>query len=346
MRICVFGAGAVGGLIATKFALAGEDVTIIDQGSHLAAIKSNGIKLKWHNGSIQIAKVKAVDTAAAAGEQDIVLLAVKAHFLEQIAKDTQYLLHSETVIIPVQNGIPWWYFQKHGGDFDGTRLKSLDPGGILATTIDVDRIISCIVYPPVMVVGPGIIQHVEGIRFPVGELDGKVTKRVLGIEALFVKAGLKSRVLTEVRAEIWLKALGTLSFNPISALTRATMIEICKFSGTRQLAATMMKEAQAIAQKLGISLRHPIMKRIEGAEAIGSHKTSMLQDTEAGRPLETEALIGTILEMGKLTDTPTPTIEAVYALIKLLDNQIQKKAMTTWGSIFGRFCVSSPVARD
>ena len=324
MRICVFGAGAVGGLIAASFALAGEDVTIIDRGSHLAAIKSNGIKLQWQDGSVQIAKVKAVDEAAAAGHQDLVVLAVKAYSLEQIAKDTQCLLDPKTMIMTVQNGIPWWYFQKHGGDLDGTCLKSLDPNRALARNIDVDRVIPCIVYPSATVIAPGIIQHVEGNRFPVGELDGKVTERVLAVEALFIKAGLKSRVLTEVRAEIWLKALGTLSFNPIGALTHATILEICKCAETRQLATIMMKEAQKVAEKLGVSMRHTIDKRTEGAEAVGAHKTSMLQDAEAGRPLETEALIGAILEIGKLTDTPTPTIESVYALIKLLDNQIRR----------------------
>jgi 2-dehydropantoate 2-reductase len=324
MRICVFGSGAVGGLIAASFALAGEDVTIIDRGSHLAAIKSNGIKLQWQDGSVQIAKVKAVDEAAAAGRQDLVVLAVKAYSLEQIAKDTQCLLDPKTMIMTVQNGIPWWYFQKHGGDLDGTCLKSLDPNRALARNIDVDRVIPCIVYPSATVIAPGIIQHVEGNRFPVGELDGKVTERVLAVEALFIKAGLKSRVLTEVRAEIWLKALGTLSFNPIGALTHATILEICKCAETRQLATVMMKEAQKVAEKLGVSMRHTIDKRTEGAEAVGAHKTSMLQDAEAGRPLETEALIGAILEIGKLTDTPTPTIESVYALIKLLDNQIRR----------------------
>jgi 2-dehydropantoate 2-reductase len=233
------------------------------------------------------------------------------------------LLGRETVILTVQNGIPWWYFQKHGGVFEGIRLQSLDPDGLLTSTIDVDRIIACVVYPAATVLAPGVIQHVEGNRFPVGELDGKLTDRVKTIEALFVRSGLKSRVLTDIRAEIWLKALGTLAFNPISALTHATMVEICRFAETRQLATSMMKEAQNIAEKLGISFRHTIEKRIEGAEAVGWHKTSMLQDVEAGRPLEVEALVGAIIEMGGLTHTKTTTIDAVYALIKLLDNQLK-----------------------
>ena len=311
--------------MATKFTLAGEDVTVVDRGPHLAAIKMKGIELQGPDGNVETAKMRAVDAVAAAGKQDLVVLAVKAHSLEQIARDTQDLLGPETMIMTVQNGIPWWYFQKHGGNLDGTRLQSLDPSGVLTSTIDVDRIIGCVVYPAAALVTPGIIRHVEGNRFPVGELDGKETDRVKAIEALFLRAGLKSRVLDDIRGEIWLKALGTLSFNPISALTHATMVEICKFPETRQLAATMMKEAQTIAEKLGISMRHTIEKRIEGAEAVGLHKTSMLQDVETGRTLETEALVGAILEISRITDTPAPAIESVYALIKWLDTQIRRE---------------------
>jgi 2-dehydropantoate 2-reductase len=223
----------------------------------------------------------------------------------------------------VQNGIPWWYFQKHGGPLDGTRLISLDPDEVLASTIDVDRIVACVVYPAATVVAPGVIRHVEGNRYPVGELDGRLSNRAREIEALLVNAGLKSRILTDIRAEIWLKAIGTLAFNPISSLTHATMAEICRFPDTRQLATTMMTEAQTIAEKLGITLRLTIERRIEGAEAVGAHKTSMLQDVEAGRPLEIEALIGAVLEMGRLTQTPTPAIDTVYALVKLLDKRVR-----------------------
>jgi ketopantoate reductase len=325
MRICVVGAGAVGGLMAARFALAGENVTVKDRGPHLAAIKSNGIQLEWQDGSVHVAKVNAVDRAADAGKQDLVVLAVKAHSLEQIAKEIQSMLDPATVIMPTQNGIPWWYFQKHGGDLDGRRLMSLDPNGTLAAAIDVDRIISCIVYPATTVVAPGFVRHIEGNFFPIGELDGKLTERVAAIDAMFTKAGLKSRVLTEIRAEIWLKALGTLSFNPISALTHATMVAICSFPETRRLATTMMTEAQIIAEKLGISMRHTVEKRLEGAEAVGAHKTSMLQDVEAGRPLEVEALIGAILEIGRLTNAPTPAIDTVYALTKLLDHQMRAR---------------------
>lgn len=318
-KICVVGAGAIGGLLAAKFALAGEEVTVIDQGMHLAAIRKGGLKLQWHDGKVQTAKMKAVEKAADAGPQDIVVLAVKAHFLDQVVRDIDAMLGPDTIVLTVQNGLPWWYFQKLGGKYDNQRLQSLDPSGVLTKKINPDRLIGCVVYPAAAVTAPGVIHHVEGDRFPVGELDGKETGRVKELHDVFVKAGLKSRVLPDIRSEIWLKAWGNLSFNPISALTHATLVDICQFAETRELAATMMKEAQDIAQKLGVTFRVTIDKRIAGAESVGAHKTSMLQDVEAGRSLETEALIGSIIEMAKLTNTPAPAIESVYALVKLLN---------------------------
>jgi 2-dehydropantoate 2-reductase len=318
-KICVVGAGAIGGLLAAKFALAGEDVTVIDQGAHLAAIQKNGLKLEWHDGKVQTARMKAVNKPADAGKQDIVVLAVKAHFLDQVVRDIDSLLGPDTVILTVQNGLPWWYFQRLGGQYDNHRLESLDPSGVLTRNIDPKRLIGCVVYPAAAATAPGVIHHVEGDRFPIGELDGKQTPRVKELHDVFIKAGLKSLVLPDIRSEIWLKAWGNLSFNPISALTHATLVDICQFAETRELAARMMKEAQDIAQKLGVTFRVSIDKRIAGAEAVGAHKTSMLQDVEAGRSLETEALIGSILEMAKLTNTAAPAIESVYALVKLLN---------------------------
>ena len=318
-KICVVGAGAIGGLLAAKFALAGEDVTVIDQGAHLAAIQKNGLKLEWHDGKVQTARMRAVNKPADAGKQDIVVLAVKAHFLDQVVRDIDSLLGPDTVILTVQNGLPWWYFQRLGGQYDNHKLESLDPSGVLTKNIDPKRLIGCVVYPAAAATAPGVIHHVEGDRFPIGELDGKDTPRVRELHDVFIKAGLKSMVLPDIRSEIWLKAWGNLSFNPISALTHATLVDICQFAETRELAATMMKEAQDIAQKLGVTFRVSIDKRIAGAEAVGAHKTSMLQDVEAGRSLETEALIGSILEMARLTNTAAPAIESVYALVKLLN---------------------------
>jgi 2-dehydropantoate 2-reductase len=319
MRVCVVGAGAIGGLIAAKLALAGNTVTVIDLGPHLAAIKQNGLKLEWHDGKVETAKLKAVDKAADAGKQDLVILAVKAHYLDQAARDIDALLGPDTVIMTVQNGLPWWYFQKLGGKYDNKKLQTLDPTGVLTQNIDANRLIGCVVYPAAAVTAPGVIHHVEGDRFPLGELDGKETERAKRLHDVFVKAGLQSRVLKDIRSEIWLKAWGNLSFNPISALTHATLVDICQFPETRHLAAKMMEEAQAIAQKLGVTFRVSIEKRIAGAEGVGAHKTSMLQDVEAGRSLETEALIGSVLEMARLTETPAPAIEAVYACVKLLN---------------------------
>ena len=319
MRICVVGAGAIGGLIAAKLALGGNEVTVIDLGPHLATIRANGIKLEWHDGKVETAKVKAFDKTADAGKQDLVVLAVKAHHLDEAAKDIDHLLDADTMVLTVQNGLPWWYFQRLGGKYDGKKLESLDPTGILSRKIDPNRILGCVVYPAAAVTAPGVIHHVEGDRFPVGELDGKDTERVKRLHDVLVKAGLKSRVLKDIRSEIWLKAWGNLSFNPISALTHATLVDICQFPETRHLAATMMEEAETIAKKLGVTFRVTIEKRIAGAESVGAHKTSMLQDVEAGRSLETEALIGSILEMARLTETPAPAIESVYAMVKLLN---------------------------
>jgi ketopantoate reductase/2-keto-4-pentenoate hydratase/2-oxohepta-3-ene-1,7-dioic acid hydratase in catechol pathway len=319
MRICVVGAGAIGGLMAAKLALAGNPVTVVDMGRHLAAIRDKGLKLVWENGKEFVARVRAVESLADAGPQDLVILAVKAHFLEQAARDIESVLGPETMAMTVQNGLPWWYFQRLGGPHDGHKLESLDPTGVLGRKIDPKRLIGCVVYPAAAVVEPGVIHHVEGDRFPIGELDGQETGRAKRLHDVLVAAGLKSRVLTDIRSEIWLKAWGNLSFNPISALSHATLADICRFPETRALAADMMREAQAVAEKLGVTFRHTIEKRIEGAEAVGAHKTSMLQDVEAGRSLETEALIGSILEMAKITGTPAPAIQAVYALVKLLN---------------------------
>jgi ketopantoate reductase/2-keto-4-pentenoate hydratase/2-oxohepta-3-ene-1,7-dioic acid hydratase in catechol pathway len=326
MRVCVVGAGAIGGLMATKLAGAGHPVTVIDQGAHLAAIRDNGLKLIWEDGTEHTARVRAVESAAGAGPQDLVILAVKAHYLDQVVREIDAMLEPATMIVTIQNGLPWWYFQKHGGKHDGQKLQSLDPSGILTRKIDPERLIGCVVYPAAHVSAPGVVHHAEGDRFPIGELDGRETERARWVHDVLVSAGLKSRILSDIRSEIWLKAWGNLCFNPISALTHATLAEICQFAETRALAADMMREAQNVAEKLGIKFRHTIEKRIEGAEGVGAHKTSMLQDVELGRSLETEALVGSVLELAKLTGTPAPSIQAVYACVKLLN-----KVMVTEG---------------
>ena len=328
MKICVVGAGAIGGLLGARLALAGQEVTLVDRGAHLAAIQKNGLKLIAQDGSEEIAGgIAARDSLAGLARQDLIVLAVKAHFLDSIARQIPALADRDTTIMTVQNGIPWWYFQRHGGPHDGRRLVSLDPTGVLEKKIDSGLIVGCVVYPAATVPEPGVIRHIEGDYFPVGELDGRESERVRRLYDLLVGAGFRSRILADIRSEIWLKAWGNLSFNPISALTHATLASICELPETRALAATMMREAQDIAESLGITFRHSIEKRIEGAEQVGPHKTSMLQDVELGRSLEIEALVGAVLELAAITGTPAPTIEAIYACVKLLN-----KTMLTEGA--------------
>jgi 2-dehydropantoate 2-reductase len=325
MRVCIVGAGAIGGYLAVKLALAGASVTAIVRGANLAAVKANGLKLI--EGEIEhVSALAATDKLAQVGPQEIVILAMKAHQVAAIADQLGHLLGPETTIVTMQNGIPWWYFQKHGGEFDGRRIESVDPGGLIAAHIPVERIIGCVVYPACEMVEPGVIRHIEGNRFPLGELDGTQTPRVLAIAELFKNAGLKSPVINNIRAEIWLKLWGNLTFNPISALTQATLVDICQFPPTRALAAAMMSEAQAIANRLGVEFRVSLERRIAGAEAVGKHKTSMLQDVESGRALEVDALVGSVVELGRLTQTPTPHIDAVSACTSLLANMLRESA--------------------
>jgi 2-dehydropantoate 2-reductase len=325
MKICIVGAGAIGGLLAVRLSQAGEQVTVIDQGEHLQAIQRNGLKLLMADGQEHLAtKLRASARMHDAGSQDVVILAVKTQILPAIAPQLGSLLHDDTVIVPMQNGLPWWYFEKHGGEYEGRRIACLDPDGMIAEHVDVNRVLGCVVFPAGEIVSPGVIRHTEGNRFPLGELDGSDSPRAEALVRIFTNADFKSFLLEDIRAEIWLKLLGNLSFNPISALTHATLVDICRYPPSRALAKTLMEEAQAVANRLGISLRVPIEKRIAGAESVGKHKTSMLQDVEAGRSLELEAIMGAVLELGQLTGTPTPGIEAIYALVKLLDKTMRE----------------------
>jgi 2-dehydropantoate 2-reductase len=319
MKIAIIGAGAIGGYVGARLALAGDDVTFLVRGANLSAIRQNGIRLVMNDGGEQVARnVGATNDYGAVGPVDIVVLAMKAHQVEAVAAELPKLLGAETVIVTMQNGIPFWYFHGHGGALAGTSVKSVDPDGVLARTIPAERIIGCVVYPASELIAPGVIRHIEGDRFPLGELDGSVSERVTRLSECFARGGFKAPVLTDIRAEIWLKLWGNLTFNPISSLAHATLADICQFPLTRELAASMMREAQAVAHKLGIEFRVSLDKRIAGAEKVGKHKTSMLQDIEAGRAPEIDALVGSVVELGRLTDTPTPHIDTVYALVKLL----------------------------
>ena len=319
MKIAVIGAGAIGGLVGAKLALAGEDVTFIVRGANLDAIRDNGIKLISAEGGEQVARnVKATNDYAAAGPQDIVILAMKAHQVEAVANDVPKLFGPDTVVVTMQNGVPYWYFHKHGGALAGSTVRSVDPNGLVGEKIPADRVIGCVVYPASELIAPGVVKLIEGDRFPVGELDGSTSERVNRVSACLTQAGFKSPVLDNIRAEIWLKLWGNLTFNPISSLAHSTLVDICQYPLTRDLASAMMREAQAVANKLGIEFRVTLEKRIAGAEKVGKHKTSMLQDVEAGRAPEIDALVGAVVELARLTETPTPHIDTVYALVKLL----------------------------
>jgi 2-dehydropantoate 2-reductase len=319
MKIAIVGAGAIGGYVGVKLALAGEDVTCIVRGANLEAIRKNGMKLIMEDGTEHVASnVKATNNYDEAGPQDIVVLALKAHQVEAVADDLPKLFGPNTVVVTMQNGIPYWYFQKHGGPFEGSQVKTVDPTGVITQKIPAERVIGCVVYPASELIAPGVIKHIEGDRFPVGELDGSTSERVTKVSECFTNAGFKAPVLDNIRAEIWLKLWGNLTFNPISALSHSTLVDICQYPLTRELAANMMTEAQTIANKLGITFRVPLEKRIAGAEKVGKHKTSMLQDVEAGRDPEIDALVGSVIELGRLTETPTPHIDTVYSLVKLL----------------------------
>jgi 2-dehydropantoate 2-reductase len=326
MRICIVGAGAIGGFLGARLAASGQRVSFVARGAHLQAIRTRGLMLVTQDDKEHLVRdVAATDRIAEAGPQDLVMLALKAHQIPAAAPELPALFEAHTPVVTLQNGIPWWYFQKHGGALDGRPLESLDPGGLIEAYIDPERIIGCIAYPAAQITEPGVIRQVEGDRFPVGELDGSHSERVERIAAAINAAGLRSRVLSDIRSEIWLKAWGNLCFNPISALTHATLGAICRCSETHALAATMMREAQAIAHELGIHFRHTVERRIAGAEAVGEHKTSMLQDLEAGKPMEIEAIIGAVLELGRLTGTSCPAMEAVYACVKLLDQTVPEQ---------------------
>ncbi len=323
MRICIVGAGAIGGLVAVRLAGAGEEVTVIARGAHLAAIRANGLKLVMDRQE-HVARVRATDRVAEAGPQDVVSLAMKAHQLAPVAPEVPALLGPGTVIVTAQNGIPWWYFLKHGGPYEGRTLETVDPGAVIAASLPVDRVIGSIIYPASEIAAPGVIHHVEGNRITLGELDGADTERVRSLADVLRRAGFKARVASDLRSEMWVKLWGNAAFNPISALTHATLVDICRFPLTRALAAEVMREAQAVGEKLGVTFGVSLERRIAGAEAVGAHKTSMLQDVESGRALESDALVGAVVELGRITGTPTPALAAVYACVSLLGETLRR----------------------
>jgi len=324
MKICIVGAGAIGGYLGAKLALAGEQVTLIARGAHLDAIQNKGLKLMAEGEEYVIKDVFATSDMSEVGPQDVAILALKAHSVPAIAPAMRALYNPETMVVTAQNGIPWWYFRKYGGEFEGQRIHSVDPDGIVESNIEIDRVIGCVVYPAAELPEPGVVRHIEGNRFTLGELDGSKSDRIQLLSKTFSRAGLKSPVRTQIRSDIWVKLWGNLAFNPISALTRATLEDICRYPLTRELARHMMTEAQTIAETLGIEFGITLEKRIDGAEKVGAHKTSMLQDIETGRPTEVDAIVGAVAELGRLTNIPTPHIDAIYASVKLLEKTLER----------------------
>lgn len=315
MKICVFGAGAIGGYMGAKLAQAGADVSLVARGPHLAAMQANGLRLVEESGEITV-PVRAEEDPAALGEQDYVIVTLKAHSVPPVVGRMAPLIGENTTVVSGVNGVPWWYFHKHGGDLEGTRLASVDPGNVQWDGFGPDRVLGCVVYPAAEVVQPGVVKHIEGNRFSLGEPDGSKSGRALDLSKALSAAGLKAPVRPRLRDEIWVKLWGNLSFNPISALTHATLDVLCTEPGTRGIARAMMVEAQEIAETLGVKFPIDVDRRIDGGAAVGAHRTSMLQDLEAGRPMEIDALVGSVQELGRIVGVTTPTIDMVLALVQ------------------------------
>ena len=314
MKICIYGAGAIGGYLGVQLAQAGADVSLVARGAHLAAMKANGLKLLIGDEE-RVVHPRCTDNPADLGVQDVVIICLKAHSITGVLDAMKPLLGPKTRVVTAVNGIPYWYFYKHGNDCEGSTLESIDPGGRQWKELGPERAIGCVVYPATEIEAPGVIRHVYGDRFPLGEPSGEKSADVMALSALFEKAGLKAPILENIRDEIWLKLWGNVCFNPISALTHATLDVIGSDRGTRAVAKSMMVEAQTIAETFGVKFRVDVERRIEGARKVGAHKTSMLQDLERGRPMEIDPLVTVVQEMGSLSKTPTPSIDIVLALI-------------------------------
>ena len=314
MKVCIYGAGAIGGFVGAKMAMAGADVSLVARGPHLRAMQENGLRLRM-DGQEHTTQVRATDDPATLGPQDYIFVALKAHSIPGVVDTMQPLLGNGTSIVTAVNGVPYWYFHKHGGPLEGTNLRSIDPGGTQWRELGPERAIGCIVYPATEVTEPGVIQHVYGDKFPIGEPDGTTRPRTQAFSDLMAAAGLRAPVMPNIRDELWLKLWGNLCFNPISALTHGTLEMIAGNPATRAVAKSMMLEAQAIGEKLGVGFRVDVERRINGAGAVGAHKTSMLQDLERNRAMEIDPLVRVVQELGQLPGLPPPTIDVVLALV-------------------------------
>lgn len=315
MKICIFGAGAIGGYLGAKLAKIDVEVSLVARGPHLEAMRTKGLTL-IENGEVASSDVTVTDNPANLGVQDYVVITLKAHSVPGVVEHMQPLIGPQTTLVSGVNGVPWWYFYKHGDGFENTRLKTVDPGDVQWTGIGPEKVLGCVVYPAAEVVEPGVIKHTEGNRFSLGEPDGTKSERAQLLSKALSAAGLRAPVRPKLRDEIWVKLWGNLSFNPISALTGATLDVLCTEPGTRSVARSMMVEAQEVAEKLGVKFPVSVERRLDGGAAVGAHRTSMLQDLEKGRPMEIDALLTAVQELGQLTGTPTPIIDTVLALVQ------------------------------
>lgn len=316
MRVCIYGAGAIGGYLGVLLHRAGADVSLVARGPHLAAMQASGVRLLMEDGQELTARPRCTSDPQELGPQDYLIVCLKAHSIPSVVEQMLPLLGPETAVVTAVNGVPYWYLHEHGGELAGRPIESVDPGGRQWRLLGPERAIGCVVYPATEIEAPGVIRHVYGKKLPLGEPDGTTTPRVMALAALFEAAGLEAPVLDRIRDELWLKLWGNLCFNPLSALTHATLDVIATEPGTRAIAATMMAEGQAIAEKLGVRFRVGIDRRIAGAARVGAHKTSMLQDLERGRPLEIDPMVTVVQELGRLTAVPTPMLDVVSALIR------------------------------
>jgi 2-dehydropantoate 2-reductase len=319
VKIAVLGAGAIGGFLGARLARAGVDVVLIARGPHLKTMRDSGLRVVEAGGDWAV-RVDATDDFAAMRDADAVFVTLKAHSLPPVAERMAENLGDETAVVSAQNGIPWWYFQRHGGDLEGIHLETVDPGGVIARAIDPRRVIGCVVYPATSLVSPGVVRHTEGERFSLGELDGAQSPRSLDLSRVLVSAGLKAPVQPKIRAELWLKLLGNAVFNPLSALTRATLGDMAQSPLVADVVRAAMQEVDAVARRVGIGISVSIDQRIKGAARVGDHKTSMLQDLEAGRPMEIDALTGSVVELGDRLGIPVPHLRTLYSAVKLLQS--------------------------
>ncbi|MEC9348052.1 MAG: 2-dehydropantoate 2-reductase [Pseudomonadota bacterium] len=314
MKICIYGAGAIGGYVGAMLARQGADVSLVARGPHLAAIREMGLKLVSATEEFTVRPV-ATDNPADLGPQDFVLLTLKAHGVTGIVDAIQPLLGPDTAVVTAQNGLPWWYFHGQKSEFAGQRLESADPGGLIWDRIGPERAIGSVVWQAAEIPEPGVISLGYGERLSLGEPAGGKSDRIVRLSEALVAAGVKAPIRPDIRNEIWVKLWGNLSFNPVSVLTQSTLVAMARDDGVRSVIAAMMEEAKAIGERLGIRFPMTVDKRIASAEAVGEHKTSMLQDLEGGRTMEIEPIIGTVSELGRLTGIPTPTIDTVYRLV-------------------------------